>query len=157
MIKSLALANRSERQKFRIPRSVQDTVPVRCVYPDGIFLAGGRHSKSWRLSDVNYAAASDEERKSIFLSYGAVLNSLPTDAAAKITIINRRLNPADFERSILMDERWDGLDEYRAEAVSGTDDDVIIIDAERGGIALSEFLYLQNSVFVLHICFLFVS
>ncbi len=116
MIKSLALANRSEREKFRIPRSVQDTVPVRCVYPDGLFLAGGRHSKSWRLSDVNYAAASDEERRSIFLSYGAVLNSLPTDAAAKITIINRRLNPADFERSILMDERWDGLDEYRAEA-----------------------------------------
>ena len=34
----------------------------------------------------------------------------------KITIINRRLNPVDFERSILMEERWDGLDEYRQEA-----------------------------------------
>ena len=116
MIKSLVIANRSEREKFKIPRSVQETIPIRCVYPDGIFLVGNKHSKSWRLSDVNYAATSDEERRNIFLSYGGVLNSLPTDAATKITIINRRLNPADFERSILMEERWDGLDKYREEA-----------------------------------------
>lgn len=116
MIKSLAIANKSERDVFTIPRSVQETIPVKCVYPDGIFLVGNKHSKSWRLSDVNYAAASDEEQRSIFLSYGGVLNSLPTDAATKITIINRRLNPEDFERSILMEERWDGLDVYREEA-----------------------------------------
>ena len=116
MIKSLSVANKTERERFTIPRSVQQSIPIRRIYPDGIFLVGGRHSKSWRLSDVNYAAASDEERRNIFLSYGGVLNALPTDAATKITIINRRLNPADFERSILMEERWDGLDVYREEA-----------------------------------------
>lgn len=116
MIKSLMLANKSERERFTIPRSVQETIPVKCVYPDGIWLVGSKHSKSWRLTDVNYAAASDEERRGIFLAYGGVLNSLPTDAATKITIINRRLNPVDFERSILMEERWDGLDEYRQAA-----------------------------------------
>ena len=116
MIKSLVSANKSEREKFTIPRSVQETIPVRCVYPDGIWLVGNRHSKSWRLTDVNYAASSDEERRGIFLAYGGVLNSLPTDAATKITIINRRLNPVDFESSILMEDQWDGLDEYRQEA-----------------------------------------
>ena len=65
---------------------------------------------------MNYAAASEEDRRGIFLSYGGVLNSLPTDAAAKITIINRRLNPVDFERTILMKERGDGLDKYRRES-----------------------------------------
>jgi hypothetical protein len=116
LIKSLVSANKSEREKFTIPRSVQETIPVRCVYPDGIWLVGNRHSKSWRLTDVNYAASSDEERRGIFLAYGGVLNSLPTDAATKITIINRRLNPVDFESSILMEDQWDGLDEYRQEA-----------------------------------------
>jgi len=116
LIKSLVSANKSEREKFTIPRSVQETIPVRCVYPDGIWLVGNRHSKSWRLTDVNYAASSDEERRGIFLAYGGVLNSLPTDAATKITIINRRLNPVDFENSILMEDQWDGLDEYRQEA-----------------------------------------
>ena len=116
MIKSLVSANKSEREKFTVPRSVQETIPVKCVYPDGIWLVGNRHSKSWRLTDVNYAASSDEERRGIFLAYGGVLNSLPTDAATKITIINRRLNPVDFESSILMEDQWDGLDEYRQEA-----------------------------------------
>ena len=38
MIKSLAIANKSERDVFTIPRSVQETIPIKCVYPDGIFL-----------------------------------------------------------------------------------------------------------------------
>ena len=68
------------------------------------------------FADVNYAAASEDEQRSIFLSYGGVLNALPTDAAAKVTIINRRLDPVDFRRSILLKERGDGLDKHRWEA-----------------------------------------
>lgn len=40
---------------------------------------------------------------------------MPTDATAKITIINRRLNPVDFQRTMLMPECSDGLDYYRGE------------------------------------------
>ena len=116
MIKTLVAANKSERGKFFIPRSVQQSIPVKCLYGDGIWQVGRKHSRTWRFSDVNYAAASDEDRRSIFLSYGGVLNSLPTDAAAKITIINHRLNPVDFERTILMKEQGDALDKYRRES-----------------------------------------
>ena len=116
MIKALHEANRSERVPFRIPRSVQQSIHIQRIYADGIWQVGSKHSKTWRFSDINYAAASDEDRRSIFLSYGGVLNSLPTDAAAKITIINRRLNPVDFRRTILMKERGDGLDQYRQES-----------------------------------------
>ncbi len=55
------------------------------------WLVGRKHSRTWRFSDVNYAAASEDDRRGIFLSYGGVLNSLPTDAAAKITIQGRIL------------------------------------------------------------------
>lgn len=116
MIKSLMAANKSERDSFVIPRSVQQSIPIRCVYSDGIWHTGRKHSRTWRFADINYAAASEEERRSIFLSYCAVLNSLPTDAAAKITIINRRINPVDFQRQILMKERGDELDRYRRES-----------------------------------------
>ena len=116
MIKSLVAANKSEKDKFFIPRSVQQSIPIKCLYEDGIWQVGRKHSRTWRFSDVNYAAASDEDRRSIFLSYGGVLNSLPTDAAAKITIINHRLNPVDFQRTILMKERGDELDKYRRES-----------------------------------------
>ena len=115
MIKTLSAAERSERYKFFIPRSVQQSIPVRRLYDGGVWQVGTRHSKSWRISDVNYAAASDEDRETIFRSYQSVLNALPTDAAAKITIVNHRLNPADFERTVLMRTRGDALDRYRAE------------------------------------------
>ena len=116
MIKSLLAANKSEKDRFVIPRSVQQSIPIRCVYSDGIWHTGRKHSRTWRFADINYAAASEEERRSIFLSYCAVLNSLPTDTAAKITIINRRINPVDFQRQILMKERGDELDRYRRES-----------------------------------------
>ena len=102
MMKSLLAANRSEKDSFRIPHSVQQSIPIRRIYTDGIWQVGQKYSKTWRFSDINYAASSLDDRRSIFRSYGAVLNSLPTDATAKITIINRRLNPVDFQRTMLM-------------------------------------------------------
>ena len=102
MMKSLLAANRSEKDSFRIPRSVQQSIPIRRIFADGIWQVGQKYSKTWRFSDINYAASSLDDRRSIFRSYGAVLNSLPTDATAKITIINRRLNPVDFQRTMLM-------------------------------------------------------
>ena len=115
MIKTLAAAERSEKVKFSIPRSVQQSIPIHHIYEGGVWQVGTRRSKSWRFADVNYAAASDEDRESIFRSYQSVLNALPTDAAAKITIFNRRMNHADFERTVLMKPHGDALDRYRTE------------------------------------------
>lgn len=115
MIKSLSEANKREKETFAIPRSVQRSIPIKRIYSDGIWQVGNQHSKTWRLTDVNYTAASDDDRRGIFLSYCAALNALPTDTGAKITIINRRLNPVDFERAVLMKERGDELDGYRRE------------------------------------------
>ncbi len=115
MIKTLQAAQKSEKEKFSIPRSVQQSIPIRRIYSDGIWQVSNKHSKTWRVSDVNYAAASPEDRRAIFTSYGAVLNSLPTDATAKISIFNRRLNPVTFRETVLMRERGDELDRYRRE------------------------------------------
>ena len=115
MIKTLLAADRSERERFKIPRSVQQSIPVQRIYRDGIWQTGGKFSRTWRFADINYALASHDDQRDMFTSYCGVLNSLPTDATTKITINNRRLNGADFRRSILMRERGDGLDVYRQE------------------------------------------
>ena len=46
MIKSLLAAQRSEKVKFRIPRSVQQSIPIKKVHKDGIFEVAGFYSKS---------------------------------------------------------------------------------------------------------------
>lgn len=116
MIKTLTTANRSEKTDFQLPRSIQQSIPIQRIYSDGIFHVGRKLSKTWRFADINYIAASEDVKASIFQSYSGVLNSLPTDAAAKITIINHKMNPLNFERTILMKERGDDLDIYRRES-----------------------------------------
>jgi hypothetical protein len=59
--------------------------------------------------------ASREDKEAMFLSYSELLNSLDSGATTKLTINNRRLNRVDFENSILIPLRDDGLDEYRKE------------------------------------------
>ena len=115
MIKTLAAANRSERERFKIPRSVQQSIPIQRIFRDGIWQSGSKFTQTWRFADINYSLASHEDQEDMFRSYCAVLNSLPTDATTKITINNRRLNGADFKRSILMQQKGDGLDAYRRE------------------------------------------
>lgn len=51
----------------------------------------------------------------MFLEYSELLNSLDSGATTKITINNRRLNRADFEKTILLPLKGDALDEYREE------------------------------------------
>ena len=39
----------TERDAFRIPRSVQQSIPIKRIYKDGIFRVSGRFSKTWRF------------------------------------------------------------------------------------------------------------
>ena len=39
-MKTIIQRNREEKEKFRVPHRVQDVIPVRAVYSDGLFLVG---------------------------------------------------------------------------------------------------------------------
>ena len=115
MTKTLAAAKRQERVKFKVPRSVQDAIPIRRIWPDGIFQVGNQYSKSWSFTDINYAIADKDDKMAMFLDYCALLNALDSGASAKITIHNRRIDKEDFERSVLLPLHGDVLDHYREE------------------------------------------
>ena len=116
MLKTLRSINRQEKDRLRIPRSVQDLIPIRTIYPDGIFeVAPGKYSRSYRFDDINYAVASGSDKDSMFLKYSEILNSLDSGAISKITINNRRMDRREITRDILLPARDDRLDEYRKE------------------------------------------
>ena len=92
-MKTIIQRNRREKEKFRVPHRVQDAIPVRAVYSDGLFLVGkDRFSKTFQFQDINYAVASQEDQRSMFMAYCSLLNSLDNNATVKITIHNRRMN-----------------------------------------------------------------
>ena len=115
IIKTLAKANKQEKTKFKIPRSVQDAIPIQRVWEDGIFQLGNRYSKSYSFTDINYQIASKEDKTAMFLDYSELLNALDSGASAKVTIRNRQVNRAEFENSILLPMKGDSLDRFREE------------------------------------------
>ena len=115
IIKTLAKAKKQEKTKLKIPRSVQEAIPIQRVWEDGIFQLGNRFSKSFSFTDSNYQIASKEDKAAMFLDYSQLLNALDSGASAKITIHNRRVNKGEFEKSILLPMKEDGLDHFRKE------------------------------------------
>ena len=115
MIKTLSNLLRQDKEKYTVPRKVQDVIPIKRIWNDGIFLVGGKFSKMYRFTDINYLVASRSDKEAMFLAYSELLNSLDAGATTKITINNRRLNRANFEASILMTLRGDKRDVYRRE------------------------------------------
>ena len=115
MIKTLKNLLKQDKERYTVPRKVQDVIPVRRIWKDGIFQVGARFSKTYQFTDINYLVASRADKEQMFLAYSELLNSLDSGATTKITINNRRLNRANFEQSILMPMRGDSRDVYRRE------------------------------------------
>ena len=115
MIKTLQNTLKQDKEHLSVPKSVQDTIPIRRLWPDGLFQFGGKFSKTVRFSDINYAIASKEDKTSMFLGYSELLNALDTGSTTKITINNKRLNRRNFEQEILIPPQGDHLDGGRSE------------------------------------------
>lgn len=142
MIKTLKMVGRQEKESFRVPRKVQDLIPVRTVYEDGIFQVGhNKYTKSYKFEDINYAVASREDKESMFLKYSEILNSFDSGATTKITINNRRIDKRELARDILLPEKSDRLNDYRKEY------NEMLMDKALGTTAMVQDKYVTVSVF----------
>lgn len=97
----LKRTKRVKKSKRKIPKTVQQSIPIDVIYKDGIIQSGRIFSKMWRFSDINYEVASNAEQEEMFLAHSAILNGLPTDAVAKISIYNRQLQNNAIEQMTL--------------------------------------------------------
>lgn len=105
-----------EKERVKVPKSVQQAIPIKAIYGDGIFEVGkNKFSKSFKFSDVNYAVVGQEDKEVMFLGYGGILNLLDSGSYPKLTIINRKLNKIDFDTKIKLKLENDNLTKYRVE------------------------------------------
>ncbi len=115
MIKSIKSILMQDRERYKVPRRVQDVIPISRIWNDGIFMVGKKYAKTFRFTDINYMVASREDKENMFLTYSDLLNSLDSGATTKITVYNHHMNESSFEQSCLMPMRGDGRDIYRQE------------------------------------------
>ena len=102
---------------FKTAKNVQDAIPVKNIYADGIF----EHDKSvfsasYSFKDINYEVLSKDEKMGVFKGYcDLIVNQMPKGATTKITINNRAMDLSDIKKDICLKMRGDKYDEYRAE------------------------------------------
>lgn len=139
-MKAIKQVMKKDQEPYRVPKRVQDVIPIKCMWRDGIFLVGTRYSKTFKFTDINYMVASQDAQKKLFLSYAALINSLDCSATTKITVNNRHLNRKNFADTVLMRLKNDYLDYYRMEY-----NDVIMSKAT-GGNGIIQEKYVTLSV-----------
>ena len=142
MIKTLTNLFKQDKEKFVVPKGVQDVISIKAIYDDGIFQVGkDKFSKSFKFTDINYAVASREDKEAMFLEYSELLNSFDSGATTKITINNRRLNRLDFEKTILLPLKGDELDVYREEY------NKMLLEKATGANAIVQDKYITISIY----------
>jgi len=140
-MKTLTQLFRQDRERFTIPQSVQDVIPIKAIWEDGIFLVGNNYAKTFRFEDINYTVASKEDKEAMFLEYSEMLNSFDSGGTYKITIVVKKLDKEEFKKTILIPLKGDSLDAYRMEY------NKILLDEATGANGFVQMKYITVSVF----------
>lgn len=142
MIKALGNVLKQDKEPFRVPKRVQDAIPIQTVYLDGIFKVGrSKYAKTYKFTDINYEVASHEDKKGMFWNYSDILNSLDSGATVKLTVAVRKMNKEEFKEKILMTYQGDELDRFRKEV------NQMLLDKTQDANGLMKELYVTVSVY----------
>ncbi len=96
---------KQNKESYRIPRRVQDAIPIRRIWEDGLFLAGTRYSMVYQFTDINYFLASEREQAEILTAYGKLLNTLDSGVLNKITTRSAHVNQRELGQRLCIAEK----------------------------------------------------
>lgn len=97
---------------FHHPRSVEELFSVKRIDESGIFaLNMKKYSKTYVLSDINFAGVTDSEQKTIIINFSKVLNSM--GCRFSYCVANEHVDAEELEKKILYKKCGDDLDEVR--------------------------------------------
>ncbi len=108
-----------EKRDFRvlkIPKTLQDNIPVSRISEDGIAkLEKGRYSATFEFKDIDYFSLDEEDQEQIFFKYEDILTSLSGNSATyKLTLFKRNRDRKNAAKRKMLDiYTGDGFDYMR--------------------------------------------
>lgn len=108
-------STRKTRGSHKMPRSVQQSIPIDRIYADGVWQSENVFSLMWQISDINYAMQSDAAKQNILTQLGTVYAGIPADCWMQVCIVSQRMDEKAFARDVLYHRENDGFDALRAE------------------------------------------
>ena len=117
--KSKKLTKAEKERKARLKRSLkastQNTIKYNSLFENGLMhIAKNEWSRTYRLGDVAYLSANQEEKIDVIDTHAEALNSLDAGSTYQLLVINRRVEDNAVEQ-IKYDEIGDGFDNFRKE------------------------------------------
>lgn len=103
------------RGSYKMPRSVQQSIPIDRIYADGVWQSENVFSLMWQISDINYAMQSDAAKQNILTQLGTVYAGIPADCWMQVCIVSQRMDEKAFAHDVLYHRENDGFDALRAE------------------------------------------
>ena len=108
-------STRKTRGSYKMPRSVQQSIPIDRIYADGVWQSGNVFSRMWQISDINYAMQSDAAKQNILTQLGTLYAGIPADCWMQVCIVSQRMDEKAFAHDVLYHRENDGYDALRAE------------------------------------------
>ena len=105
MTRTIKTFLKQNKESYSIPRRVQDAIPVKRIWEDGLFLAGTRYSMVYQFTDINYFLASEGVQKAVLKWYENLLNSLDDGVLNKITTSSAHINRRELGERLRIAEK----------------------------------------------------
>jgi len=115
--KNLTKAEKERRNRLRrtLKASTQNTIKYNSLYENGLLhVAKDKWSRTYRLGDVAYLSANQDEKIDVIDTHAEALNSLDSGSTFQLLVINRKIEDNTVER-IKYEEVGDGFDNFRKE------------------------------------------
>ena len=98
------------------PRTVQQSIPYRDMYRDGVCRVNDRlYTKTVEFQDINYHLAQNEDKTQIFEGWCDFLNYFDSSISVQLSFINRYGTAEELRQAIDIPERNDGHEDIRTE------------------------------------------
>ena len=98
------------------PYTAEETLPFKRVYTNGIFeIEDGVFSRTYSITDVDFAGVGDEDEARIFQSHATFINSLDPSTEVQQTIYNKIMSKQDFRNKVFLQAKNDNFNHLRKE------------------------------------------
>ena len=145
----------------RLPKDVRSSIPFKGVLENGIIETyPGTFTKSYKLTDINYTIAPEDEQMVIYQKFMEMLNSFNKSVKWQFTIFNHEIDKKKTITDIRVLPKKDGLNKYRQEMNANLLDKLkkgnnsikhdkiltVAIEAKNAKLASEEFNNLDNII-----------
>ena len=107
---------KAKKKVLKKTKTVQQSIPYMYVYEDGIIeTRAGCFTRAYKLKDINFAIATEDEQRSMYMAFERLLNVFGADTEFQIFIQNHKADKRETLRDVHFEPNSDSLNKFRVE------------------------------------------